>query len=67
MLGLNYTITYKKGVENKVADALSRASDSDYQIMVISSIHSTWISEIQSSMERYELAQKVIAKLITGV
>jgi hypothetical protein len=46
LLEFNYTIEYKKGVENMVANALSRRGNT---AMAISSAVPTWISEIEDS------------------
>lgn len=57
LLGLNYTIQYKRGVENCVADALSR-KEVDYEVVLnaISLVRQLWIEEIISSYEGDELA-----------
>lgn len=49
LAGLDYTVEYKKGVENKVVDALSRVSGAELSLMVVSSMHSTLDEEIQLS------------------
>jgi hypothetical protein len=49
-MGLNYRIVYKKGIDNKVADALSRVpSDTSYDIAALSVIKPLWLQDIQSS------------------
>jgi hypothetical protein len=46
LLEFNYTIEYKKGVENVVVDALSRKEQS---VLAISSTIPAWISDIEES------------------
>jgi hypothetical protein len=45
LLGLNYTVEYKEGRTNKVADALSRATHS-HQVLAISTIIPKWIEQV---------------------
>ena len=45
-MGLNYTIAYKKGVENKVADALSRMGLSEAELSAISMAKPGWLVEV---------------------
>lgn len=48
LMGLSYKIIYKKGSENKVADALSRVSSLDqYDISALSVIKPVWLQDIQ--------------------
>ncbi|KAJ3685964.1 hypothetical protein LUZ61_015128 [Rhynchospora tenuis] len=56
LLGLNYTIEYKKGKENKVADALSRVGNQNWMLQeniatvcAISEIIPQWIQEMLAS------------------
>jgi hypothetical protein len=44
LLYFNYSIEYKKGAENKVADALSRK---EHNLYAISSAILAWTSEIE--------------------
>jgi hypothetical protein len=58
---------YKKGADNKVADALSRRSsgDSDQALcMAISSPQPKWLDEIAHSYAQDEFATQLIAKLV---
>ena len=45
LLGYNYRVEYKKGKENKAADALSRAPHAQ-QLLTISSILPAWIEQV---------------------
>ncbi|KAJ3686458.1 hypothetical protein LUZ61_015622 [Rhynchospora tenuis] len=52
LLGLHYTIEYKKGSSNLVADALSRreeVEDNAEELYVVSEIIPQWISDLQDS------------------
>jgi hypothetical protein len=46
MLGLQYTIVYRKGSENTAADALSRRPQPLGTLAAISSVQATWLQEI---------------------
>jgi hypothetical protein len=53
LMGLNYKIEYKKSVENKVADVLSRVVNpsvaAEHELQVVSEIIPQWVSDIQVS------------------
>jgi Reverse transcriptase (RNA-dependent DNA polymerase)/RNase H-like domain found in reverse transcriptase/Integrase zinc binding domain len=46
LLGLDYTIEYKKGVENKVVDALSRVERQSGELLAISELIPQWVNDI---------------------
>lgn len=62
-MGLQYTIVYKKGSENRVADALSRRSHSELAVFAVSRCQPTWILTIidayQQDPEAIELLQRL--------
>jgi hypothetical protein len=51
LLGLNYRIVYKKGVDNCVVDALSRKPSLTSCCLAISSCQPQWLAQLQQSYE----------------
>jgi ribonuclease HI len=62
LLGFNYKVEYKKGRENKVADALSRAPHSS-QLLAISAVILSWVEQVQASYENDPYCLDLLAKL----
>lgn len=64
LLGLQYRIIYKKGLDNRAADALSRKSTHDVHCAAVSVSKATWMDEVASSYSSDAWVQEIIAKLI---
>ncbi|KAL2230104.1 UNVERIFIED_CONTAM: Transposon Ty3-G Gag-Pol polyprotein [Sesamum indicum] len=62
LMGLSYEVQYKKGNENRAADALSRRlhQGEEAQLQAISTQIPLWIQEIQSSYEGNTLFKTII-------
>lgn len=50
-MGFDYEIVYKKGVENRAADALSRVTSTELMSIAVSSVSTELMSQIQASWE----------------
>lgn len=66
LMGYDYESLYKKGVENVVADALSRRPHVDGQLKTMITFTSPLIKEIQQSWQEDKQIQEVIQKLVAG-
>lgn len=62
LLGLQYKIIYKKGSDNRVADALSRCPQSE-QVLAISSSSPLWLEEVTAAYSQDSTASDLVAKL----
>lgn len=60
LLGLQYKIQYKKGVENSAADSLSRRPHSFVELQHISSVQPAWLSDIIASSTDDPHSQKLL-------
>jgi hypothetical protein len=63
MLGLHYTIVYRKGAENTAADALSRRPHQQATLSAISSVQPTWIDDIIDGYQHDDNTKKLLARL----
>jgi hypothetical protein len=67
LLGLDYQIVYKKGSDNRVADALSRRPVSSDEVqgscLAMSSSQPKWLEEVVASYDGDELAKELLVKL----
>lgn len=61
LLGLQYRIVYKKGVDNGAADALSRVPVAQCTAMTVCQPH--WLHEVLQSYETDPVAQELLVKL----
>lgn len=65
LLGLDYKILYKKGVDNRVAGALSRrkgdTKTSCYAIQTL--VNSTWMTNVLESYQKDMAATEIMRKL----
>ena len=63
LAGLDYTVEYKKGMENRAADALSRIPGPHLMLMAITSLHSDLLTEIQQAWKDDPNIQTLIRTL----
>jgi len=63
LLGLNYKIIYMKGVDNRVADALSRKVEPGDQCAAVSVCTPQWLEEVVRSYDNDEKAKTMMTKL----
>jgi transposase InsO family protein len=64
LLGLSYKIVYKKGVDNRVADALSRHIHADTEeLLVTSQCKPTWLVSVAQGYLQDQAAAQLLAKL----
>jgi transposase InsO family protein len=65
LLGLDYGIVYKKGCENRVADALSRRIPED-QSLAISMSSPQWLDRVTSAYAQDPTARDLLTKLVVS-
>jgi hypothetical protein len=63
LLGLQYKIVYKKGVDNQVADALSRRTHDQEELCMVSSPTTAWLQSVQDSYSSDPAAKEILSKL----
>jgi hypothetical protein len=63
LLGLQYRIVYKQGVENRVADVLYRTSSHEHSCAAISSVTPQWIQEVSDGYQSDNHTLSLLAKL----
>jgi len=64
LLGLQYRVVYKKGSDNRVADALSRKSAHDSFCAALTSCTPQWIQEVVTGYQDDLHATSLLAKLM---
>jgi hypothetical protein len=64
LLGLTYKVLYKKGQDNKVADALSRRHEVDATCNALSVCKPKWLDQVVQSYDTDVCAHYLISKLM---
>jgi hypothetical protein len=63
LLGYDYTISYKRGIDNWVADALSHQQEESVSLSAISYIHLYWLDRMKEDLKKDPWIQAKISKL----
>lgn len=63
LMGLQYRIVYKKGADNKAADALSRKPFDGQSVLATSLVQPLWLDEVASSYLADPFAQTLLQQL----
>ena len=66
LLGLQYKVVYKKGVENGAADALSRMPLVESALFSLSTAVPQWLLQVADSYVQDVKAQALLAALATN-
>jgi hypothetical protein len=66
LLGLQYKVVYKKGVENGAADALSRMPLVEFALFSLSTAVPQWLLQVADSYVQDVKAQALLAALATN-
>ncbi|XP_074343112.1 uncharacterized protein LOC141680927 [Apium graveolens] len=68
LMGLDYEISYKKGADNKVADALSRLPDeaSEGKLTTITTLQPNWLNDLLQSYEKDVEARTVMEGVVAN-
>lgn len=66
LMGLQYNIVYKKGSENRVADALSRRPHDELELNAVSRCQPTWLLTITEAYHHDPAAQALLQRLCLG-
>lgn len=64
LVGLQYKIVYRKGVDNGAADALSRKVQEDSHCCAISHSVPTWLQEVVEGYDKDPTSKQLLAQLI---
>jgi Integrase zinc binding domain len=64
LLGLDYVIQYKRGVENRAADVLSRREHptEEGNVLVVSALNPQWIEDLKESYKEDSWGQDMLLK-----
>jgi hypothetical protein len=63
LLGLQFRIKYKKGCDNRVADALSRHPQPVESLMAISQLQPVWLHDVTALYQQHAEARDLLVKL----
>lgn len=67
LLGLQYRLLYKKGVDNRAANALSRkVSRSDDKLVAISTCVPAWLAELTTGYKADAYTSQLLTELSMG-